>query len=91
MKSHGKPSLTDRISLRKKFWIFGISSVQRNHTLSIIKFLHLVIDIFNIIAFISKESTFGYRQKGMCVSKNVKCNSGITDIGGSGQFINGKT
>ena len=32
-----------------------------------------------------------YRQKGMCVSQNIKRNSGIMDIGGSGQFINGKT
>ncbi|OLA01404.1 MAG: hypothetical protein BHW11_07960 [Clostridium sp. CAG:62_40_43] len=40
---HGKPSLTDRISLRKKVWIFGISSVQRNHTFSITKFLQLVV------------------------------------------------
>ena len=42
-----------------------------------VEFLYLIIDIFNIIAFISKEGTFGYRQKSMCVSQNIKRNSGI--------------
>ena len=42
-----------------------------------VEFLYLIIDIFNIIAFISKEGTFGYRQISMCVSQNIKRNSGI--------------
>lgn len=88
---HGKPGFTDRISLRKKFWIFGITFIERNDTFPIIEFIHLVVNVFDIIPFVSKESAFRNREKGMCIGEDIKRNSRIINISCCCHFVNGKT
>ncbi len=88
---HGKTCFAYWISLREKLWILGITTVKGNDAFAVIKFFYLIINIFYIIAFISQKSTFFDRQKTMNISKNVKCNSGVSNICGGCQFIKRKT
>lgn len=44
------------------------------------KILYLIIDIFNVIAFVGNESTFCNWKKRMGVSKDIKSDSRVTDI-----------
>lgn len=54
---HGKPGVTDRISLGQKLWIFGIAFVQRDDTLPAIEGIDLIIYILDIISLVGEEST----------------------------------
>lgn len=53
--------------------------------------MYLIVDIFNIIAFISKKGTFGYGQKYMGISKNIQSNGRIMDVSSCCDFINRKS
>lgn len=53
--------------------------------------MHLIIVIFNIIAFIRKKGTFGYGQKCMDISKNIQSNGRIMDVSSCCDFINRKS
>lgn len=85
---HGKSGFADRISLRKKLWIFGIAFIKRNDALAHIKFLDLIVDIFDIITFVSNESAFCNRKKRGCICKNIESDRRIMNFCSCGYFIN---
>ncbi|BFL19179.1 hypothetical protein K190097F3_46800 [Enterocloster clostridioformis] len=77
--------------MREQLWIFGVSFIQGNNALTFVKLFYLVVDVFNIVAFISKKGAFCNREKTVRISQNIQSNGGIANLGGCSHFINGKS
>lgn len=78
---HGKASFTGGNADLKEFGVFCIVWVKQNDAFSIIEFIDLIVNVFYIITFVSKESAFRNGQEVMSFSKDIEYNGAISDLG----------
>lgn len=88
---HGKTCFTGGNTGGKEFCIFCIAFVKRDDTLAAIKSADLIVNAFDIIAFVGEEGTFRNWQEAMCVSKDIQSNGGVSGFSSGSQFADGKT
>ena len=87
---HGKTCSADRCAAWQSGRFFRISLVERNDTLSVVKFPNSVIDCLDIIGLIANERAFLYRQIAVGSFQDVQRHSRICYISGGGQFTKRK-
>lgn len=87
---HGKTCFADRCAAWQSGRFFRISLVERNDTLSVVKFPNGVIDCLDIIGLIANERVFLYRQIAVGSFQDVQSHSRICYISGGGQLTKRK-
>lgn len=87
---HGKTCFADRCAAWQSGRFFRISLVERNDTLSVVKFPNGVIDCLDIIGLIANERAFLYRQIAVGSFQDVQSHSRICYISGGGQLTKRK-
>lgn len=60
--------------------VFCIASVERNNAFAVIKLADLIVNFFNIIAFVSEEITLCNGQEAMGFGKDFQGDSGISNF-----------
>lgn len=68
---HGKPRLADRVPGRKTIRILRIPLVQRDNRFTVINIPDQVVDRFDVVAFVRKESTLFERKRLCSVVQNL--------------------
>ena len=88
---HSQSGFTDGGSTGKLCRIFGISLVDRNHTISVVSIMNEVVDCFHIIGFVCNECAFFNRKVFIGFPEDIRCNCRIGHICGSCKLRNRKT
>ena len=78
---------TDGIAHGQLFGVFRSPLIQRDNGFSPVNILYQIVDRFCVIALITYECALFYRQDSVGRVEDILHNSGIHDIGRSGQFI----
>ena len=84
---HRKACATDGIAHGQLFGVFRSPLIQRDNGFSPVNIRYQMVDRFRVIALIAYECALFYRQDSVGRVEDILHNSGIHDIGGSGQFI----
>ena len=84
---HGKSGVTDRVARGKIPVPFSIALFERDEGFAGINRFDGIVDILRVITLIRKEGTLPQRNRLVGCSEDISSNSGIHDIGRSGQHI----
>ena len=87
---HRKTRFTDGIACRQLFGGFRSPLIQRDNGISPVNILYQIVDRFRVIALVADEGTLFDGQDSVGGVEDILHNSGIRDVGGSGQFIEGQ-
>ena len=85
--AHGKPSLADRITGRKRFQGFRAAWIEGDKRLALIDRFHGIVDAFHIIALVGKKGAFFQRDRLIRGREDLSGDGGIGDIARRGQLV----
>ena len=85
--AHGKPSLADRITGRKRFQGFRAAWIEGDKRLALIDRFYGIVDAFHIVALVGKEGAFFQRNRLIRSCEDISGDGGIGDIARCGQLV----